>query len=375
MTGLSSRAIRVFALVTALVVTGGAAWAFWAAAGAGAGAAATAILAPPSNVVGSSSASTVALSWTGTTAPAGGPITGYYVQRSTGAPAGTCASSPISLLAASTVSCSDTGISAGTYTYTVVAVYRSWTATATSAPVTVAPATAHHFQVTVPATATAGTALSVTVTAQDIANATFTGYSGVKSLVWSGPGTPSGGLAPTFPATVTFTNGVGTASVTLTKQEVTTLTATEGAVTGTSSSIVVSAGGAARLAWTQVTISGGTLSSPCSFTCTATGVGNFGTFTARVAVTDDSGNPLSNLGAGHTVTVSTPTSGATSGGSFTAPTPGTSVTLTIASSGAAESTAAFTFRATNGNWGSNTFTAATASGTSYTTATGAVTKQ
>ena len=118
-----------------------------------------------------------------------------------------------------------------------------------------------------------------------------------------------------------------------------------------------------------MTVSAGTLSAPCLFTCTVTTLGNSGTLTANVSVTDSSGNTVSSLGAGHTVTVSTPSSGVGSGGSFTEPTAGTSVNLTISGAGTADSTVQFTFKAQNGVWASDTMTAQTLAGTSYTNAT------
>ena len=45
--------------------------------------------------------------------------------------------------------------------------------------------------------------------------------------------------APTYPATVNFASGVGTASITLVDAQSTTLTATQGTITGTSGSFTV----------------------------------------------------------------------------------------------------------------------------------------
>jgi len=135
--------------------------------------------------------------------------------------------------------------------------------------------------------------------------------------------------------------------------------------------VTVNPAAASQLAWTNVTVSKGTLSSPCLFTCTDTGIGNGGTFTANVSVTDAFGNIVSGLGAGHTVTVSRDSG---SGGSFTAPSSGASVTLTISSTGAATSTVQFTFTTQGGSWTSDSFTAATASGTTYSNATATVSK-
>jgi hypothetical protein len=91
-------------------------------------------------------------------------------------------------------------------------------------------------------------------------------------------------------------------------------------------------------------------------------------------VTDSSGNTVSGLGVGHTVTVSTPAIGPGSGGSFTEPTPGTSVILTISGTGTADSTAQFVFKAQSGVWVSDTMTAQTLAGTTYTNATATLNK-
>lgn len=215
----------------------------------------------------------------------------------------------------------------------------------------------------------AGTSFAVQITAQDANGNTVTAYSGAKTITFSGPGSSASGKAPAYPATVTFTSGVGAATVTLYNAETTAIKASDGSISGTSGSITVTAGTASNLAWTHVTNAGGTLSSPCVFTCTQAAAGNFGTFTANVSVTDGYGNVVSNLGTGHTVTVST-----AGGGAFTSPTAGTSLTLTISPAGAADSTQAFTFKAQNGNWTSDSITATTAAVPAYSSASATVTK-
>lgn len=152
------------------------AWAYFTTTGSGSATGSTATLLPPTAVSATSSGGSVAVSWTGHPGPDGGSVTGYYVQRSTGTPGGTCASSPASLLPASPTSCTDTGMPSASYSYTVVAVFRSWTASASSSPVSVAAV--DHFQVSAPAGVTAGAAFTVTVTAQNASNATDTGYLG-----------------------------------------------------------------------------------------------------------------------------------------------------------------------------------------------------
>jgi hypothetical protein len=145
--------------------------------------------------------------------------------------------------------------------------------------------------------------------------------------------------------------------MTLVKAGSTSITVTDGSITnGSGLAVTVSAGAASRLAWTNATVSKGLLSSPCLFTCTGTGLTASGTFKANVSVTDSSGNTVNSLGSGHTVSV-TMTTGTITGGS-----------LTIASSGPAVSTAQFTFTPPS-KGSASTVTAATASGTVYTSAT------
>ena len=242
-------------------------------------------------------------------------------------------------------------------------------------------------------TPTAGTADNLTITAVDAGGNTATAYTGTHNLRFSGAGTSPDGTQPTVTSSsgnavvfgttesISFSSGVATVSganngaMTLHKAETASITVTDTTIgNGSGLSVTVASGAASQLAWTHVTVSSGAVSSPCLFTCTATGVGSFGMFTANVSVTDADGNTVSGLGAGHTVTVSTPTRGGGSGGSFNAPTSGPSVTLTISAAGVADSTALFTFRAQNGSSFTDTFSAQTATGTAYTSAAASVTK-
>jgi type II secretory pathway pseudopilin PulG len=88
---------------------------------------------------------------------------------------------------------------------------------------------------------TAGTGFTVaTITAQLYSGGTDTTYTGSKTLTFTGPGTSPNGNAPTYPATVTFTNGIASAvPFTLYKAETTMLTATQGAITGSTGSFAV----------------------------------------------------------------------------------------------------------------------------------------
>ncbi len=128
------------------------------------------------------------------------------------------------------------------------------TYTATALVVTPTPGSAVSFSVTNPGAETAGTAYSQTITALDTYGNTATSYTGSKSLVFSGASNSPNNTAPTVGGTafgsatsVTFTNGVATPSVTLTNAQPTAITATQGSITGTSTSITVNPGTAASL--------------------------------------------------------------------------------------------------------------------------------
>ncbi|MFZ0378301.1 MAG: hypothetical protein WAL38_10775, partial [Solirubrobacteraceae bacterium] len=196
-------------------------------------------LVAPSITGATAGAGTVALSWTPVSAPAGAAVT-YYVTRAGGTVGGNCPSS--STTATTVTSCTDSGLSKGSYSYTVTAIWQSWSKTSAATPVSVGSGALARFTATAPASATAGTAFSATVTAQDAAGNTVTAFTGSQALTFSGPSNAPNGTAPSYPSSVNFSSGVGTASVTLYHAQTTTLTATQGSVTGTSGSIAVAAG-------------------------------------------------------------------------------------------------------------------------------------
>jgi hypothetical protein len=117
------------------------------------------------------------------------------------------------------------------------------TATGNSGTFAVSAGSANSFTVSNPGTRTAGTAFNETLTALDAYGNTATGYAGPQSVVFSGPANSPNGTAPTYPSSVTFTNGVGTASVTLVDAQTTTLTATAGPVSGSSTNFTVNGTG------------------------------------------------------------------------------------------------------------------------------------
>jgi hypothetical protein len=221
-------------------LTPGGAEAYFTGASASATASATVGTLPASSITAATpGAGTVALAWSPVSAPADATVT-YYVTRAGGTVGGTCPSSAAGAITAT--NCTDTGLSKGSYSYTVTAVWRSWTSTSSATPVSVASAALDHFTVSTPGTVTAGALFSETITAQDVAGNTVTGYTGSQAIAFSGPSNAPDGTAPSYPANVTFASGVGSASITLYDAQTTTLTAKQGTVTGTTGSFTVGAG-------------------------------------------------------------------------------------------------------------------------------------
>jgi prepilin-type N-terminal cleavage/methylation domain-containing protein len=205
-----------------------------------------------------------------------------------------------------------------------------------------------------PASPTAGTSFTVTLTAQLSGGGTDTTYGGTRTITFSGPSSSPSGSAPVYPANVSFTNGVGTATITLYNAASTTLNATDGTKTG-SATFTVGAGTPAKLVW-NVSSYTGTLSSGCTTSCTWTG-GKNASLTTALSVLDAFGNAVSNLGASKTVTLTNTNSGSWS------PT-----SLTLPAAGAATTTGSATYTSSGNNW-SSTLTAS-ASGLSSATIAG-----
>ncbi len=142
----TNRPARILALAAALALAATAAWAYWVAPSNGQANGTVGALAAP-GAVGASAAnggSSVSVTWTASPTSTGPAPSGYYAERWSGGTAtvagGNCGT-PAAPIAGT--SCTDSGVADGTYTYTVLAVYRSWTASsAHSAPNTVARDTA-----------------------------------------------------------------------------------------------------------------------------------------------------------------------------------------------------------------------------------------
>jgi hypothetical protein len=119
---------------------------------------------------------------------------------------------------------------------------------ATGLAVTVKAAAAKKLKLPTLAEQEAGLAFNVTLTATDEYGNTASSYAGAKTIVWSGPANSPSAKAPSYPATVTFTAGLGTASIKLYDAQTTTLKAKEGAtIEGTSGSFIVKAAVAKKL--------------------------------------------------------------------------------------------------------------------------------
>ena len=240
---------------------------------------------------------------------------------------------------------------------------------------------------------TAGVADNLTIVAHDLGGNVATGYTGVHNLAFGGAGSSPSGTVPTVAdnagtavafgtsTPIAFVNGVATVSagangaMILRDAGSDSVTVRDGTIAQEDTlDVTVRAGAAARLAWVNVS-AGSSLSSPCLFVCTKSNAVNGGTFTADVAVTDLDGNTVSNLGSGHSVSISTPGSGAGSGGSFSSSSTVLSVTRTIDNSGSAETTGSFTFRnQSSGSWTTHTFTATPTGADRYTAATATILK-
>jgi hypothetical protein len=255
--GIAKFLLLCFMGVLGAIAVATSAGAYFASHGSGAGSAQTATFNPPTSVIASfpvPTVRTVDVTWTAADEPDGIKIDGYYVQRYLGAtPSPACGTSPTTLI--STVSCADTDVASGTYTYTVTAVFRTWTATsAPSGPVTVPAAVLSSFDLA-PSTSTpqAGTAFTVGITAMDQYGEVDASYTGLECLTFSGPAVSPSDIEPIYPQTppcstgsaVTFLDGVASGanspSLTLYDAQVVTLTATDNpsGVSGTTDLTIV----------------------------------------------------------------------------------------------------------------------------------------
>ena len=116
------------------------------------------------------------------------------------------------------------------------------------------------FALSNPGTPTAGMPFNETITALDAGGNTVTSFGGTggqaECLTFTGPHNSPNGTAPTYPgiggcpsgSSVTFTNGVGTARITLSDAETTSLRATAAFITGVWTGFTVNPAGASAFA-------------------------------------------------------------------------------------------------------------------------------
>jgi hypothetical protein len=235
-------------LAMALTLVGGAS-AYWTSTGSGAGAGSVGTIAAPtlSAVAGTGTAT---LTWTTVALPGGGSAS-YYVQRNGANPAGNC---PTSASPAQVLTCTDSGLSAGTYGYIVTAVWNSWTATSSpTTQVTISAGAAAKLAFTTgPGGGTSSTAWTTqpVVTVQDAAGNTVTPDTSSVTLAIT---TPAGAILTCTANPKAASAGVATfAGCKIDKAGTYTLTATDGSLTSAvSGSFTISAGAAAKLAFTQ----------------------------------------------------------------------------------------------------------------------------
>ena len=132
-----NRWFAVLAGLALVLVSAAPASAYWKAVGAGTGTGTAGTLATPTITTAIQGAGTTArLIWTAVPPPGAGSVT-YYVRRDGGNPAGNC---PTAAAPSSVLTCTDSGLSLGSHTYTVTALYHSWTATSALATVTISNA-------------------------------------------------------------------------------------------------------------------------------------------------------------------------------------------------------------------------------------------
>lgn len=250
----------------------------------------------------------------------------------------------------------------------------------TALAITVAASPATKFVLTASATSIAATAsTNLTTTAQDIYANTATAYAGSKSITFSGASASPSGTSPTVvssggtvtnfgtPTALNFTNGVAAVSSSkngltrLPKAGAASVTATDGTLSSAAPlAFTTSVGAASRVAFNNVTASTGTVSPTCRLTCPVSGLGNAGTVSGGLAITDTLGNAVTALGAAKTVTVTVTTGGTITGSPLTIPAAGEAATATD-----------FQYKAPASGSFSHTITAAS---TGYTSATALVTK-
>jgi len=231
----------VLLLAVASVFTiafGTAAWSYFIDGGHGSATIQVATLNPPTNVTASfptPTVRTVNVTWDTPSEPNGMVVSGYYVTRFLGStPSPACGTSPSA--PTTSLSCSDTDLASNSYSYEVTALFRSWSSGATSEDVTVpSPVLTSLLLSPTTPTPTAGTNLAVGVTALDQYGNLLPTYTGPECLSIAGPINSPNGRAPNYSnfascgggSIVNFSDGFGTANVTLYDAQLVTLAVTD----------------------------------------------------------------------------------------------------------------------------------------------------
>src|SRR4051795_2502713 len=259
--------IRWISALAIAAISSGVSWAYFTSVGSGISAGSVTSLSAPAITGATPGPGTVALSWSAVTPPGSGAVS-YYVTRDGGTPGGNC---PTSASPSSVTSCTDSGLSPGTYSYKVTVIWRTWTATCSATNVTVNTGVATQLSVSAASsTPTAAVADNLTVTAKDANGNTATGYTGSHSLTFGGAADAPSGTHPTVSnssgtatnfgtaTAISFTNGVANVTgsnngvMKLYKAETASITATDGTISnGSGLSVTVSAAAASKLAFTQ----------------------------------------------------------------------------------------------------------------------------
>jgi hypothetical protein len=122
------QAALLFAVLTVLA-TG--ALGYFSATGTGTAQATVSTISAPANPTPLQSGSSITIGWSAATLSSGAAVQGYRVRRSDGT--NVCGVPTLT----TALQCTDSAVPAGTYTYTVTAVYNTWVSAATSGSITV----------------------------------------------------------------------------------------------------------------------------------------------------------------------------------------------------------------------------------------------
>jgi hypothetical protein len=217
---LPSGIAGIAAVVLLGMVAAGTAIAYFTTTGSGEGGptVVSAIAQPTITAATPATGGAVSLTWNAVTAPGSGTVT-YKVTRNGESANGTCEPT------LTVVTCTDSGLEPGTYTYVVTAKWRTWSTVSTGKAATVTVGPIDHFVLGAASTTpTVGAADNLTVTAKDAKGGTVTTYTGSHNLTFSGaPESPNGTVATVVDSSgvvvnfgsataLTFTAGVASVS-------------------------------------------------------------------------------------------------------------------------------------------------------------------